>query len=551
MRSESTASGRFVTIKRRFVSATEAINDGVELTLWRMDDDSPLPALTFRNPLHPNKEQTASVLSVLKGWLLDEMTLEEARTAVESPRAHVEQIAPPSSEKHDYWLSNDGAVGIVVEKDRWALLSRGKSVSSWRARDNRSGSDQLSVDSLDHLCWWVAAQWPVVAYGSDYRPDLLRGYGAAASRAYENAELAQAPKNDSEILAWWSRHAFRAADPELPNVFIERQGDSLVVSWDASPTPSRFYNGPNGEESLDLATAIPALRRLVTDRLKVMNGQDTDRPWEMATVSCDAEAGYSALAEYNQGVSQEWLTRHGFSRRDAEDVGLSGTSRHPIVGLLRTSRRSAISIDDFDSILGMLKPSDLTSFHRLREVAKGLRSPIDIREPWESGYQLARLVRERLGKRASEHIDVEKEILDLGVETHDIELSDTNIFGVCIGTPSYVPMILLNTKCDDSRGVSGRRVTLAHELCHLLFDRAGLRSLARFEGGAAADSDRLVEMRANAFAVELLVPMATLVDQSGAVFGEEQLAEISRVQAVSLIALQRHARNLGNRLLRR
>jgi Zn-dependent peptidase ImmA (M78 family) len=156
-----------------------------------------------------------------------------------------------------------------------------------------------------------------------------------------------------------------------------------------------------------------------------------------------------------------------------------------------------------------------------------------------------------LGKGPSEYIDIEKEVGNLGVETHNIELPDTHIFGVCMGTPAFVPLILLNLFSDDASGVSGRRVTLAHELCHLLFDRAGLRSLARFEGGAAADSDRLMEMRANAFAVELLVPMATLIDQCGAVFGDEQLLEISRVQGVSLVALQRHAGNLRNRLLKR
>ncbi|MFI5454173.1 MAG: ImmA/IrrE family metallo-endopeptidase [Isosphaerales bacterium] len=552
MRTETTASGRFVTIKRRFVSATEATNDGVEVALWWTNDDLPLPAVTFREPLHPNQEQIANVLSILKGWLLDEVTLDEVRSAVgKRANVRVQEIAPARSEAQEYWLSDDRAFGIVVKKDRWAFFSRGKSLTSWRARGDRTGSDHLPLDSLDHLCSWVVAQWPVVAYGNDCRPDLLRGYGVAASRAYASAELAQAPQKDGEILSWWSRHAFRAADPELPNVFLERQTDNLVVSWDASPTPLRFYNGPYGEEALQLPIAIPALRRLVIDRLKSMSLRDTDRQRAMAAVSSDSAAGCRALAQYKEGVSEGWLARQGFSREDAEDVALSGTSRHPILGLLRTSRGSSISIDDYDSILKMLKPSDLKSFHRLREVAKGLSSPIDIREPWESGYQLAKLVRERLGKSPSEYIDIENEVVDLGVETHDIELPDTNILGVCIGTPAYVPLILLNFSCVDASGVSGRRVTLAHELCHLLFDRAGLRSLARFEGGAAADSDRLIEMRANAFAIELLVPMATLVDQSGAVFDDEGLVEISRVQAVSLVALQRHAGNLRNRLAKR
>jgi Zn-dependent peptidase ImmA (M78 family) len=290
---------------------------------------------------------------------------------------------------------------------------------------------------------------------------------------------------------------------------------------------------------------------LVIDRLKSMRLLDTDRQRVLVALSSDAAAGYSALAQYKGGINEGWLARQGFSRKDAEDVAFSGTSRHPIVGLLRSSRGSSLSIDDYDLILKMLRPSDLKSFHRLREVAKGLNSPIDIREPWESGYQLARLVREKLRKSPSEYFDIENEVGNSGVEIHDIELPDIDILGVCIGTPTYVPLILLNRSCDDASGVSGRRVTLAHEWCHLLFDRAGLRSLARIEGGAAADSDRLMEMRANAFAVELLVRMATLVDPSGAVLGDEQLQEISRAQKVSLVALQRHAGNLRNRLSKR
>ena len=551
VRTESTASGRFVTIKRRLVSATEAVDDGIELALWLTHDDLPLPVVTFREPLHPNKQQIADVLSLLKGWLVDEATPDDARSAVgKRADVYVQEKAPARSDTQEYWLSDDRAFGIVVKKDRWALFCRGKALTSWRARSDCTGGDHLPLDSLDRFCLWVAAQWPVVAFGNDCRPDLLLGYGAAASRAYENAKLAQATQRDGEILAWWSRHAFRAADPELPNVFLERQTENLVASWDASPSPLRFYNGPYGEEALLLPIAIPALRRLVIDRLKSMSLGDTDRQQALAAVSSDAAAGYHALAQYKQGISEGWLARRGFSRRDAEDVALSGTSRHPIVGLLRSGRGSSLSVDDYDAILKLLQPSDLKSFDRLREVAKGLRSPIDIREPWESGYQLAKLVRERLRKSPSEYIDIGREVGDLGVETHDIALPDTNILGVCIGTPAYVPLILLNLSCDDASGVSGRRLTLAHELCHLLFDRAGLRSLARFEGGAAADSDRLIEMRANAFAVELLVPMATLVDQFGVVFDDERLREISCEQEVSLAALQRHAGNLRNRLLK-
>ena len=84
-------------------------------------------------------------------------------------------------------------------------------------------------------------------------------------------------------------------------------------------------------------------------------------------------------------------------------------------------------------------------------------------------------------------------------------------------------------------------MTLSHELCHLLFDRGAYRHLARFEG-AKAVGDRLMEMRANAFAIELLVPMVNL---SGVT--EERLGEIAKEWQVSTHALVKHLHNYHRR----
>lgn len=56
-------------------------------------------------------------------------------------------------------------------------------------------------------------------------------------------------------------------------------------------------------------------------------------------------------------------------------------------------------------------------------------------------------------------------------------------------------------------------------------------------------------MNATTDAIELLVPMATLVGANGSVVDDYQLAEISVKQQVSLHALNPHATNLRNRLL--
>src|SRR5207247_8603984 len=93
-----------------------------------------------------------------------------------------------------------------------------------------------------------------------------------------------------DIAAWWSRHAIRAADDELPNVFLERQADELVVSWDALPTPARFYNIPNGEEVLPITFAVPVLRQMVRARLKAMDLDAAQRSTLLPMTSADTPA---------------------------------------------------------------------------------------------------------------------------------------------------------------------------------------------------------------------------------------------------------------------
>ncbi len=548
-RSLSVKDGRFITFKRRLVPEAQAEVDGVEWTLWLKQDDLPVPVAAFREPMEPKRENVTNTMLLLTGWLVDGWTADEAKDRVGlHPRAQALQELPaPSGERKDYWLSADRSFGIVVTMNRWGIYSRERCLSSWRLKGNGAAGDYLELDSLDRFCSWIAEQWPVLAYGGDYRPLPLRRYSVAASRAYENAELAHATEKLSEVPAWWSRHAIRAADGELPNVFLERQADDMVVSWDALPTSTRFYQAPTGEETFGVDVAISALRKLLADRLRSAKFEPAEREKFVTVLSKDAEAGYAAVMHYNSAIDDIWLSRHGFSPEDAQDLATSGTSCHPVVGLLRSSQGSSITAADFDCLLTMLKPGSAHNFAKLREVAKGLSRAIDVREPWESGYNLARLIRDRLRFDPYEYIDIEDVVQRMGVEVQDTTFGDSAILGVCVGTPGYFPLVVLNNSCEDVTGVSGRRVTLAHEVCHLLFDRAGLRSLARFEGGGA-DSDRLIEMRANAFAVELLVPMATLVGDNGDVVDDARLRDIAEAQKVSFHALEQHAKNLQNRL---
>ncbi len=138
----------------------------------------------------------------------------------------------------------------------------------------------------------------------------------------------------------------------------------------------------------------------------------------------------------------------------------------------------------------------------------------------------------------------------MNIDVRDITLTDPSILAACVGSPQFAPLIAVNLACDDARGPSGRRITLAHELCHLLFDRSRLRSFARFEGGAA-DSDRLMEMRANAFAVELLAPIKSFLKPDGTLMTDEEAEKLSVPLVVSAVAIRRHVQNYRNEQQRR
>ena len=92
----------------------------------------------------------------------------------------------------------------------------------------------------------------------------------------------------------------------------------------------------------------------------------------------------------------------------------------------------------------------------------------------------------------------------------------------------------------------GRHFTLAHELCHLLFDRSVGQRLAVASGPWAPPS---LEQRANAFAAMLLMPTeavrAVVAGMNEAIATEQGISSIARRLETGFSATLWHLRNLG------
>jgi Zn-dependent peptidase ImmA (M78 family) len=145
-------------------------------------------------------------------------------------------------------------------------------------------------------------------------------------------------------------------------------------------------------------------------------------------------------------------------------------------------------------------------------------------------------------------VDVEGHLAAFGVSVDDLAMEDEEIGGVAIARHDRSPLILLNTLDPRNRYPSGRRFSLAHELCHLLYDRRAGAELALISGPWAPIE---LEKRAKAFAAMLLMPDA-LVERS---FGEagaspskpafQDLLTVAKKLEVSPNALAHHLSNRG------
>ena len=120
-------------------------------------------------------------------------------------------------------------------------------------------------------------------------------------------------------------------------------------------------------------------------------------------------------------------------------MALTGTARHPVVGLLRSAQGSTISLADFETILAMLQPNPGNRFQDLRALAKGMNANIDLRKPWRSGYHLARLVRAELGQKETGYFDIEAAVQKMSIDVRDVSLTDPTILAACVGSPQFAP----------------------------------------------------------------------------------------------------------------
>ena len=351
----------------------------------------------------------------------------------------------------------------------------------------------------------------------------------------DNTQLAS--RWESAWQKWWQRHAIRAASEGglFPDVVLRRVRDRVEISWgqtraEGMPDHFDFSESERGYSRLEpqsiagplhevLVSASEYLMSLSPDsrRLKKLHRQI------LAVKSVEGHRERRLMWLAGLGTDEKTV-RAGWRRVTSYLAGYGESARRAILEPLESPLAVTGSCHAslmFGSVSPSIGKRDVVELARLMidlHAPQGGQSAIDearryvpLKEtatpPWFQGYELAEGLHDYVDPESveGESVDIEGIIEKQGVTVVDRQLSDGTIRGVALDGERHRPGILVNSRNSVNAHPFGRRFTLAHEFCHLLFDRDVGAHLA-IASGPWAPQD--VERRANAFAAMFLMPNA-------------------------------------------
>ena len=419
---------------------------------------------------------------------------------------------------------------------------------------------------LSPLFDWLAANWLHLLHEERFAWQERSSWPAAPVCREAMSEFIAADDEGGRqtygaVQGWYHRHGLRhAAEGGLfPDIFIRRLSDDIEVSW--LPTTPQFA----GEDFVFLTE--PGLARLaVADGAKPLwhalrwftecpppkLGEGNRASWELI---CQRIRGLEAARphEMEAGFLKPAIQdRLGQLRQSAREATLFASEALKDVPALGRLSPAVAMFGGVDPNLGTEDVKRL--FTALEEQCGGAdteklaalvtnrgSSPLGI--PYRDGYSLAEELLADLGLPVDDKVDVRKVSANLGIAVGEEQLQTNAIRGVAIAGDGFHPKILVNLSSAYNRSEAGRRFTIAHELCHILYDRSRARRVTHVSGPWVAPG---YEKRANAFAAFLLMPRNLVVSAIAGRAADEPkvVAEVASSLDVSESALVEHLYNL-------
>ncbi|MGV0129157.1 ImmA/IrrE family metallo-endopeptidase [Burkholderia gladioli] len=389
--------------------------------------------------------------------------------------------------------------------------------------------------SIEYISWylspvidWLIASWTWLFHEEGYAwADKTGAPTAVATLSALDRTIASPNPSDRDLYrltqAWWRRHALRAADSSAlyPEIYFRRLADDIEISWlDRQPPYA-----PDGF----VLTLSPGYALLPVRAVAEPLWQFLDWAINSAVVANDhdSEIVTSLKSRF------ESLRRTPFETLELRHVGervqaLIEKARRE-VGFAReqNAANDIPVIESLDSAVLMfgginvdIEEPDVKRLIEFLAKQHGGAESDAVKsltmnpgtdpwiQPYEEGYRLAEEVRDELGIQPEELcIDIIQILERLNIRVEDVKLDTDAIRGVAVAGDGFAPAILVNTHSPYNVNKAGRRFTLTHELCHILFDRTRAKKLSHLSGPWASTR---TEKRANAFAAMFLASTAAI-----------------------------------------
>ena len=427
---------------------------------------------------------------------------------------------------------------------------------------------------------WLADSWDPLLH-EERLPSPSGRFESAAALAgstpallFAGVEASRALADDERRYEWEHRHSMRVARDggRLPDIRLRRLRDEIEVSWNSTPLAGaagvEFVAGQglSLQEPTHVADALhevllagsawlqtqrpdsARIRDLITavDRLQLPDRVEERTAW------------LAGLGESRTQVVHHWRRIVSQVKEFASPGAFEGTfvSSNGNALVLGGSCEAALL---FGSASPTIEDRDALELARLlldryqADASDGLEDlvrdePLDPEIPaWEHGYELAEELVDEVGDElVTSWTDIDAFLAGRDIVPSSVALSDRHVRAISFASPRHAPTIAINTSSRFAETPTARRFTLAHELCHLLYDRSSGARLAVASGPWAPKG---IEQRANAFAAMLLMT-PTLLTRAIAK-AEHPLETRQGVEAVasqlgvSSWALVEHAYNVG------
>ena len=430
------------------------------------------------------------------------------------------------------------------------------------------------------LLEWFVEHWDPLLHeerlpcGSSAEPSGWRALRNSPVTPFAMDEATE-DMRECEWQAWWTRHAITAAREGgiFPDIVFRRLRDMIEVSWgigepQGTPHYVSFDIRQPGTAALHPTEVAQPLYEILTGasgylaevaestRLSSLKGAvgSLSRPRIQERLMWIAGLGVDART-----VRRRWRgIRRQISERFSEEhramlLEPQGGSRLVIEGschaaLMFGSLNPRVERDDVVALCDMAVGLTSDQANEGRWMAVSREEPVVAeRAPWWQGYDLAERVHWELDGDFldGDYVDVDELLRRLDVRISEIELTDPDIRGVAMTGPQHGPGVAWNRRSPFNLRQPGLRFTLAHELCHILFDHAVGSRLSVASGPWAPAG---VERRANAFAAMLLMPTDLVQKAVGSlnepVATEEGVGFLAQRLRTGFDATLRHLGNL-------